>query len=319
MQSGCLIACALSAFAGHQPIDSEWSGPFSHRSERAINLMFLRMPLVGKVKRPGSRSWSFGISQSNDFRQDGSIDEDYEQTRLTIEHRIGMTCGEIWFGGSFVARGSGFLDPLIDFWHRNLFAGTDTSRDRAAKYRSVVAQAGRYSVGSSAGMGDLAIGFRRALGRFTGDVAVEVPTGNRGGFFGNGSFDLGVSIQRGWDLGRGWRIFGLLAAVYQGHHPSLLRSNRWVGQQSVALQFQPNSRDAWTLGWQSEDAPSETGTRFSDLPHRNLHLSFCRRLNERSTLELYISEDGDLFRQKLPQVASRGPDFAAGLQFVIRY
>lgn len=319
MTSACAVAIAIHAVACHSTDDIEWAGPVSHRSERAINLMFLRLPLIGKLQRPGTRSWSFGLSQANDFRQDGTIDEDYEQSRLTIDYRVGLRAGEVWISGSYVARGSGFLDPIIDFWHRNVFAGTDTLRDRAAKYRSVVAQAGRYSVGSRSGLGDLAIGFRRALGRYSADLAIEVPTGSRDSFFGNGSLDFGLSIQRGWELGKEWSVFGLVGAVLQGEHSSLTRSNRWISQQTIALRFVPNSRDCWTLSWLSEDAPSETGTRFSDLPHRNLVLSYTRRLDRRSSLEIYIAEDGDLFRQKLAQVASRGPDFAPGLRFTLRY
>lgn len=277
------------------------------------------MPLVGRICPSGSRSWSLAVIQSNDFRQDGSLDEDYEQTRLAVDHRIGMKGGELWFSGSFVSRGSGFLDPIIDFWHRNVFAGTDTSRDRADRHRSVIAQAGRYSVGSSSGFGDLAVGYRRAIGRYVADMAIEVPLGNRDKLFGNGKLDIGLSLQRGWNLGRGWALYGLLGLVCQGEHPLLPRSGRCVSQQTVAVRFTPNSRDAWTLGWLSEDAPSETGTRYSDLPHRNLVLSYTRRLNDRSSLELFISEDGDLFRQKRPEVASRWPDFAPGLRLTFRY
>jgi len=310
---------ALAALAAATTPDHEWAGPFSHRSERAINLMFLRMPVVPAVRSPRTRSWTISISQANDFLQDGPLDEDYELTRLAVEHRIGVSKGEVWISAALVARGSGFLDPIIDFWHRNVFAGTDTSRDRAAKHRSVITQVGRYSVGSSTGLSDVAIGYRMPSGRYVGDMAVEVPTGNSGQFLGNGAIDLGLSIQRGWNLGRGWSVFGLLGAVYQGGHSNLMRSKRWISQQTIALRFVPNSRDAWTLTWLSEDAPSETGSRYSDLPHRNLTLSYTRRLDRRSSLELYLTEDGDLFRQKLSQVASRGPDFAPGIRYSFRY
>jgi hypothetical protein len=292
----------------------------SHRNHRAIDLLFLRMPLADRPLPRGRSALAVGLSQANDFRQEGLLDEDYEVTRLAITFRQGFGGSEIWAEAAWLHRGPGFMDPIIDFWHRNVFAGTGTARDGIPRFRSVLSEIGRYGAGSRGGLGDLAVGWRFLLpARLTGDVAIELPVGRRRDFLGNGSLDLGFSIQRRFDLGKGWGLHGLLGLAWQGGHPQLRKSRRWVAQQALSLQWVPNRRDAWSLLWTSEGAPSQTNVPTVDAPHRLLTLSYLRRLSARSSLELYFSEDGDLFKGGFPELASTGPDLTVGARLTFRF
>ena len=103
--------------------------------------------------------------------------------------------------------------------------------------------------------------------------------------------------------------------ILQGAAPELEGERTLVHQEALALIYQPNSRDEWVLQWQGESSAVETGVSGSDATHRLVTFGYQRRLGTREFLQLYFSEDRDLFNGTWPEGANIGPDFTIGARW----
>jgi hypothetical protein len=282
--------------------------------------MFLRMPLAQwPVGTKGE--WSADLTIANDLRRLGPLDEDAEIDRLAFTRRWSLDeKRDAWIEVPVLSRGSGFLDEIIDWWHRNVLRWTDPARDFTPHRRSVIALDGEYSFGSASGLGDVTLGATQSLGpRAAVSAAVKVPTGNPARLLGSGAFDVGVSIDYRAPIARRWTVHAQVGLVAQGTATRLPGTRGLVDQEALALIYAPNSRDSWIAQWQSERSPIVTGVAGADATHRLITFGYRRRLSERETLELFFSEDRDLFNGSFPEGANVGPDFTGGIRYRVRF
>lgn len=310
-------AVSLAVAAALQPRLPIQPMPIQTRNHRAIALAFLRMPLAGPALGKGERAWEVGLTTANDFRSRPGMFEDAEIDRLEVLYRMGWQKNrELWFSGALLNRGGGFLDPIIDWWHRNILGWTDKIRDITPYGGSTILLDGEYQFGSAAGLGDVTVGLTQTLNpRLSASVALKLPTGDAARLMGSGAPDLGVSVDYRFPIARKFSGHAQVGVVLQGKATRLPATRSLIDQECLALIYTPNSRDSWIVQWQSERAPITTGARGADASHRLVTFGFRRQMSARETIELYFSEDRDLFNGKWPEGANVGPDFTAGVRY----
>lgn len=298
-------------------------GPIESRNLRALQLPFFRFEPRNRLTPAGEATWTAHLSIANDFRQlprdtGNQLTEDLEMWRLGLRYRKGLNDGtEIDVEIPLLSRGTGILDPIIDGWHESVLKWVDSGRDRTAFGQSVVRYPGG-QFGVADGLGDVSATFSRKLSRrVDGSVAVKLPTGDAGQLLGSGSLDLGIALNYETALDRRWRLFAMGGVVAQGR--GTLEGTRGLAHQaSLALVYQANSRDAWIAQWQSESAGIQTGLAGSDATHRILVFGYQRRMSARERLDLYFTEDRDVFEGSFPEGANVGPDFGIGIAWRVK-
>ena len=298
-------------------------GPLATRNHRALALPFLRFEPVWGQPEAGHRWTRAGVSGANDLRRvsKGSlvVAEDQETTRLTIGQTIGVDDRTAWnWQVPIVIRGGGFMDPLIDSWHAWVLHWSSPLRDATPFGRSIVSIPGG-TYGSAVGLGDASVGVRRRMSEHLAvRAAVELPSGNSGQLLGSGGVDAGLAIDGRWRVASRWALYGGVAVVAQGRGPELDGVRGLADSGYLALVHRANSRDEWIAQWQSERSPLQTGVPGSDATHRLVTLAYRRAMGRGRSLELWFSEDRDLFEGTFPEGANLGPDFTVGLAWTIR-
>jgi len=218
-----------------------------------------------------------------------------------------------------LVRGGGVQDPLIDWWHANILHWSDGLRNSTPFGRSVVNVPGS-SFGSASGLGDISGFLAKNLGHgLTLTAGLKIPTGNADQLLGSGNVDAGLYAQKAWSLGRRVYLHTQLGVVAQGKAKDLDSARGLVHQEGLALVWQVNSRDAWVGQWQGESSAVVTGVPESDATHRLITIGYKRKLSHTQILDLYFSEDRDLFSGNFPEGANIGPDFTMGARLNIRF
>ncbi len=289
-------------------------GPIETRNGRAPSLPFLRLEPRGGLLAPGERTLSADLLIANNLRFDRTTYEDQETSRLGFTARWGVARGEWAVEVPFLSREGGFLDPLIEAYHKLI----GITNDRALiPYGEVVERIpGSGTFGSAIGLGDVSGVYSRALGSQAFlSVGLKLPTGNAGGLLGSGGVDLAVSLYDRWRLGRHFDLYGQLGGVVQGHATRLDHSRTLVDQESLSLVYRKNDRDIYTFQWQSEPSALITGDQAFDGPHRSLSLGYTRRLSSKDALQLYFTEDGDFLNYRVPELVNVAPDFSIGVSY----
>lgn len=293
-------------------------GPIDTRNHEAASLAFLRLEPRGGLLAPGERSLALDFSSANSLRFADGYREDQETERLGVRYRVGVGRGEWSVEVPFLSRGGGFQDPLIEAYHHLI--GIDNFRDDVPYGREEEHIPGSGSFGSATGLGDVTVAYARPLGpQAFVSYAVKLPTGNAGELFGSGNADLAVSLYDRWKLGRHFGLFGQLGGVYQGHPSRLDYTRALVDQESLALEYRPDSRDGYVFQWQSEPSALITGVKTFDGPHRQLSLGWSRRLSGRDAIQIYFNEDGDFLNFRVPELVNIAPDFTFGINLVRKW
>jgi hypothetical protein len=181
----------------------------------------------------------------------------------------------------------------------------------------VVPGAGRF--GSAAGLGDVSAAWTHRLnGRTLLTTAGKLPTGDASRLLGSGAVDVAAGLTYRTVLPRGWTFYGQAGVVGQGTATYLPSSRGLVDQWSMAFVGRANSRDAWTIQWQSESSATVTGIAGSDSPHRTASLGYERHLSSTTYLQAFFMEDGDWLNFRIPEIVNIAPDFTIGLRYGIR-
>ena len=318
------IALPLLIVAGSLAVAQDF-GPIQTRNHRALSLSFLRFEPRSSLLGPGERRWEFSITSANDFRfldtVGGIVEEDYEVQRLGVTFRQGLKNGLEWsIEVPYLSRGGGFQDPIIDWWHANILHWNDSLRDSTKFGRSTIQIPGASFDGSADGIGDISLILSKPLAKgVVGSLGLKIPTGNAGDLLGSGAADAGAYVQGRLPIGRKLAIHAQLGFVVQGDAKEIPDSRPWVHQEGLGLVWQPNSRDAWIAQWQGEASASETGVSGSDATHRLITFGYKRKLSNKQMLELFFSEDRDLFNGSFPEGANVGPDFTMGVRVGVRF
>lgn len=267
----------------------------------------------------GKREFSLSITSANDFRSMPGLLEDEETERLSAVLREGTKFGEVWVEVPYVSRGGGYLDPIIDGWHKTVLGWSDPARKAAKMGRTIVQQSGRYSYGSASGLGDISGGIARSIGQgWNARAALKLPTGSSGDLIGSGGADLGLSLDHAFQLAHRLKCVAMAGIVYQSRGPAALGANRWVDQEGLAFIYEANSRDSWIAQWQSERAPIRTTVSAANATHRMLTFGYRRKIDANQSLDLMFSEDKDVVNGRMPEIASIAPDFTIGVRWVLR-
>lgn len=312
---------ALTARATCEPPN----GPIATRNHRSFSLAFLRFEPRGDVLKPGERQWDFGFTIANEARARGNtingyVLEDFELWRLAATYRQSLKADlEAWGEVSWVYRGGGILDPMIDWWHETILGWSDAYRN-GRPFGNAFLQTPYAEYGRTTTLGDTTLGLRKRLSpKIIGSAAIKLPTGPTAQLVGSGGVDLGASLDVQQPLGQGWQFDGQVAAVAQGKSKEkTLRQRRPnVGQVSLAISKSDGGKSAWVLQWQSEDSALKTGIAESDDWHRTATLGYRRNLSERRQIEVYLTEDFDVFPRSNRELLNIGVDFTLGFRYRI--
>lgn len=298
-------------------------GPIATRNHRAVSLPFLRFEPNPNLLKQGKKRWDSSWTVANDFRLagEGTVVEDYEVHRLVLSYREGMTGGMEWsVEVPWVSRNGGFLDPIIDWWHETVLGWSDPRRNGAAFGRRIIQFPKNTFSGSADGVGDVSLYLSKTFGKgVVGSIGLKVPTGNAGQLLGSGGVDAGVYVQAQFAVARKIQLHAQLGLVAQGRATRLENARPFIHQQGLALVWQANSRDAWIAQWQAEVSAVRSFVGGSDNPHRLITLGYKRKLSESHSLDLFFSEDRDLFSGRFPKGANIGPDFTIGVRLGVEF
>lgn len=296
-------------------------GPVETRNHRAISLAFLRFEPRPNLLAPGDSRWSLSLTSANDFRLLNGVAEDYEVQRLAILYRGALRNGLEWSAEvPYLSRGGGFQDPIIDWWHATVLKWSNPDRNNAPFGRSFVRIPGSQFNGSADGLGDVSGFLSKPLGKgLVGSIGVKLPTGDAGSLLGSGGFDAGIFVQGRIEIARRLFMHGQLGLIWQGKATEMEDSRPLVHQEGLALVWQKNSREAWVAQWQGEASALRSGVGESDRTHRLLTIGYKRKLSSSQMLDLFFSEDQDVFRGRVPEFVSTGPDFTMGIRFSTRF
>jgi len=295
-------------------------GPIPTRNSRSFNLLFLRFAPASGLLRNGESEVSLGWTCANDYRSYFGVLEDQETSRFELSYKKGLPGGwEFQSEIPYLVRSGGFMDPIIDWWHKSILGVEPPGRSTAPYGRCVVAIPG-YTFRSASGLGDTSVRLAKRLAHWAiGTVGVKVPTGDDGDLLGSGAFDFGASVTFSGALGKRLDAYAQLAGVLQGKSTGVPGTRPSILQESLALVWKRNSKDSWILQWQGEDSAIRTGNPVADSQQRILTLGYRRKLAPGKLLELHFSEDGDFLDYNVPAVANIGPDFTIGARYIVRW
>ncbi len=300
-------------------------GPISTRNHRAISLPFLRFEPRSNLLSHGEREWNLSWTTANDFRMlaEGSrlTEEDYEIQRFALHYRERLRNDLEWsIEIPWLSRGAGFQDPIIDWWHANVLHWSDPLRNSRPFGKTYIRLPNESFEDSADGLGDISVVLSHALGkRWIGSVGLKLPTGNPSALLGSGAIDAGIYVQGRVPIYRKLTLHGQLGIIFQGEAKKLSNSRDLVHQEGLSLVWQQNSRDAWVAQWQGEASAIRSDVSGSDSTHRLLTFGYKRRLSTSQQLDVFFSEDRDVFSGNFPEGANIGPDFTMGIRLGFRF
>jgi hypothetical protein len=322
MMKAFAVVCSL--LFGSMALADDF-GPISMRNFRALSLPFLRFNPRSGVLTTGEKSLEMGWTVSNDVKVFGNyltptVLEDQETSRFSFTYRQGLPRNaEWWVEAPVLVRGGGFMDPIIDWWHKSLLHSTGQDRTHYPFGKCVIKEPqGRF--GSGWGLGDVTVGYAKRIDdNFTASTAVKISTGNDGMLLGSGNFDAGAAVDARWPIARKLTVFGQLGWVYQGNSTAMKGCRESIDQEAITLMYQHSSRDAWVIQWQNEPSAFRTKIDPLDCTHRIISMGYQRKIDSKNMLELYFSEDGDIIANEAPELVHIGPDWTMGLRWTTRW
>lgn len=288
------------------------------RNGRAASLAYLRFAPRSHTLHLDESRVSYSLLVANEFRKVGPIDEDAETWRLALEFGHGLKEGVDWFiEVPLISRSGGMLDPVIDWWHNDVLGDPNPLRDATPQGRSHIEYPGAAPFGAAVGIGDVTVSIGGRLEQdVVGRVGLKLPTGNPSMLTGSGGFDVGAAVDVRRSLSRSLVLDLNGSYVIQGPSPRLGEARKGVYASAIALSWKPNTRDTWTLQWNTEQSPTKTGDPLLDGDHRVMSFGYSRSLSKQSSFQIYFSEDGDFKWFRFPGGATVGQDFTIGARLV---
>jgi len=323
-----LLLASAGVISKAQAFDTDgWAntGPLEIRNMRSISIPFLRIDQREPVLGLGQSDARIAFQAANDMRSltyGAKVDyEDYEIDRLQLRYRRGIGDGaDLTIEVQLLDRNGGFMDPVIEFWHRYVLGIQVALRDDTPYGQSMVDIPGHSPYGSSAGIGDTSVYLAKEFsGRLTAIAGLSLPTGNSGELLGAGAVDAGLSVQYRTVIHSSVVAYAHAGAIYQGPDRELPEARRFVHQEGVSLVWTRNSRDSVIGQWDSEASALVSGIPGSDSGHRMLSLGWRRKLSDRKWLDVYFSEDGDFVNYSVDPLVNIAPDFTVGFVYGCRF
>ncbi|HUO79382.1 MAG TPA: DUF3187 family protein [Steroidobacteraceae bacterium] len=188
------------------------------------------LPLPAALEAAADGRWGFaaGVQWSNTVNLGDTPPEQMVVDEETVEADLSLSRGvgdwQLRATLPVINRGAGVLDSFIDDWHRffHLPRGDRANRPKNV-YEVSYQRAGLAAVDAPSGtaLGDLALEAGRPLaaaadGRLEGWLGVELPTGSRAHFTGNGALDAAAWLAGETRLSRVWTLAGRAGLSYLG-------------------------------------------------------------------------------------------------------
>lgn len=297
--------------------------PLPIRNHRPYSLLTLRAEPWNLHITPEKRqTWRFGFTAANSLTvtpiRNPILLEDIEADRLTLDWEYGLGHNQaVTAQVAAVDLGPGFMDPLIDWYHRT-FLHLDNIRSDIPYGGHIVASPAGPSNGGGIGLGDTVIGFRKDFSHNLSTKAlIKIPTGNPAILTGSGRPDAGIAAQYWRPLNSRWRLIGNAAVFATSSAIGLKGTNNVGWQWGFNLIYSPNPKDSWILNFDCESSALRLGVPNSDGPHPLTSFAYRRQTSSHNSLEAFFSEDVNVFSPNLPVGAEVGPDFTIGLIYRI--
>lgn len=299
--------------------------PIPTRLARPYSLPFYRFLFEGPLLNPGESSLNLNFEAANSFTVLPSLkhpilEEIIESDEVTLRYRSRLKSGWEWGIQLPIGQlGSGFMDPVITWYHRVVLHLTD-DRNQVPFGEHIVKGPNEPTSEGGTGIGDLAATLSYPIGpRTRGSLALKLPTGNPNGMLGSGGVDFGFEIEHFIPINRRWGFSAQLAEIRQGPSTFLRDSRPWAYQASGALTWKPNRKESWTVQLQRESSALNTQGPISDQIQTTTSVAYQRNLGKGRLLTLYFSEDFDVLNPNLPVGVGIGPDFTIGANLTIRF
>lgn len=314
------VAAALAA-VGRAGLKPDF-GPIETRNHYALALPFLRLDPRAAVLQPGARQLSVGLDAANDYRNmtSGNLTllEKYEYERLLFRYRIGLkNDSDITFDVPLMDRSGGFLDPLIDIYHRLILQLRDNPRIGLPYGLSEIYVPGSHRFGSAAGIGDVSAEYTKGFGpRLMFSIGGKIPTGDRYRLLGSGNVDGAAQVEVRIPWGSRWKWDFTGGVVAQSPDPYLQSVRGLVHQESISLEHRANKNNNYILQWQGESAAVQTGISGADSTNRVLSIGWQHRFNSRQYWEAFWTDNGDWLNYRVPELVNVGIEFTCGIRLV---
>ena len=330
---GLMAACALllpgagrAQGTGDNPQYGKPRGPLSIRDSRPYNLLFLQfMPESGDVLPARANAYGLQLDVINnllipapDRLANGTngavIREDNEYQRLAFAWRRGLgKQTELAVYAPLVWRNGGLLDGILSGYHRLVGLPGNSiddpnGRDFGRKYQSVlqiVDASGqtRVNQGNAFGVGEINITLKRGLtpqtarASLAARLGVKIPVGNPTLLLGSGAFDVGLSLDARYSLGRDIIVYANVGGVLMGRaesHVRALNPAANMAQTLAALEYRANNRDSFVLQLDGNTRAVRTGNRLADGWQAHSHVRLSARTGSASPAAAVI------FRKRRP-------------------
>ena len=211
-------------------------------------------------------------------------------------------------------QGNGIDDPPgRDYWtqYQSRLELTD------AAGRGVVSQ------GNAFGLGEVNVTLKHKFLRPGGRSAlaaragIKLPTGNPTMLLGSGSFDVGLSLDARYSLGRDIILYANVSGALLGRATRVPGAAPNMVQTLAAVEYRANNRDSFVLQLDGSTRAVRTGNRFADNWNGTATFGYKRVLDRHHLLSVSFSENGDIHNYVLPAFSNVGPDisFSAGLEW----
>jgi hypothetical protein len=262
---------------------------------------------------------------ANDYRNmtSGSLTllEKYEYERLLTRLRYGLpNQSDITFDVPLLLRSGGFLDPLIDIYHRLILQLTNNPRIGLPYGLSEVEVPGSHRFGSAAGIGDISAEYTKGFGsRLMATIGGKLPTGDRYRILGSGNVDGAANIESRVPWGSRITLDFVGGVVAQGPSPYLQSVRGLVHQESISIEHRATAKDNFVFQWQGESAAVQTGISGADSTNRVLSLGWQHRYNDKRSFEMFFTDNGDWLNYRLPELVNVGVEFTCGIRLITKF
>jgi hypothetical protein len=251
---------------------------------------------------------------------------DFEEQRLYLHYTRGVGGGqEVSLQLSYIARNGGFLDPVVNVWHK-MFGLKGGGREDLPEHRVLyritnpdqqfIVDADR----GTSGLGDTVLEYRRALTSLpegsdrTRGVAVtargliKIPTGSAGSLRGSGGWDFGTGIALTARPDRRWAVHGNAALVFAGA-PKItnMTARRTLLHTMLAGEYLLDGRTSLLCQTDDNPVPFRSGLSYPDRPRRAFTGGIWRQVNSANRVYFSITEND------FGPLAKHAPDFTVSL------
>ena len=325
------LCASCSSFLGWQDDPARTlRGPVPTRTQQPIKLTYLSFrPRLADTQPEGKMSLGVISQYSNLFQNGHSFTEkvviDGEIWRNSLVFRGGIAPNsDIEFEIPIMYTSNGFLDPVIDWWHKVFGFSKEDRASRPENAYEIDVQKNGHSVydleGYHVGLGDIPLILTHRVCEDAPDwpaiavrLGVEFPTGSESAGFGNGQVDAGGGLLLQHSFGR-WTTTGAVDYVHPRASSAFVDSGIKPAEQvdgQLGIEYRWNDASSLLCGFVLETPVTrDIPLKEIDKPILSLDLGVAWDLTMRSQLFAGFTED---------VIAESGPDITFNLIWKMQF